>query len=174
MGLLELRPELVPVSHVREFLARNHYLGPVDRGIAWSDEFGVMVLAPPTSRRLPSDRWLELVRWCLVGTKNGGSQQFRRVRRWLLTALPSVTTIVSYSDPSRGHTGALYKACNWTWAPTWHRLRPPPSGNGDWGSGVQSVKDRWIYALRRDAGREEILRVKDDAILKRLDAQQGG
>ena len=37
-----------------------------------------------------------------------------------------VSTVVSYSDPSAGHTGSLYRACNWIWAPTWLRLRPPP------------------------------------------------
>lgn len=152
---------IVPVRRVAEFLEVNHYLGPTERGIAWQDEFGVMVWAAPTSRRLPHDRWLELVRWCLVGTKNGGSQQFARWRRWIVRARPDLTTLVSYSDPSQGHTGALYKACNWQWAPTWHRLYPPPSGNGDWGSGPQAVKDRWVFALRPDVDRAEILRVKD-------------
>lgn len=156
-----LRPEVVPVSHVADFLDKHHYLGAARRGIAWSDRFGVMVWAAPTSRYLPSTSWLELVRWCLVGERNGGSRQFRAVRRWLFLSFPEVTTLVSYSDPSQGHTGALYRACNWRWAPTWHRLFPPPSGNGDWGSGRQSVKDRWIYSLRQDPGRDEILRVKD-------------
>lgn len=168
--LTGLWPNVVPVDHVAEFLDRHHYLGASRRGIAWSDEFGVLVLAPPTSRRLPHDRWLELVRWCLVGAKNGGSQQFARVHRWVRTAYPNVTTLVSYSDPSQGHTGALYKACNWSWAPTWHRLRPPPSGNGDWGSGAQAVKDRWIYALRSDAQRAQIISVKDQAIVRKMHA----
>lgn len=75
-----------------------------------------------------------------------------------------VTTIVSYSDPSAGHDGALYRACNWLWAPTWQRLRPPPTGNGNWGSGAQAVKDRWVFLLRPDLGREEVLRLKDSAL----------
>ena len=158
----------VPVDLVNEFLNRNHYLGAIHRGIAWSDEFGVMVWANPTSRRLPQQTWLELVRWCLVGIPNGGTRQWRQVRRWLLEDFPHVTTAVSYSDPSRGHTGALYKACNWQWAPTWHRLRPPPTGNGNWGNGQQSIKDRWVFPLRPDAERPEIIRIKDQAILNRL------
>lgn len=141
-------PRVVPVQSVYDFLERRHYLGGTHRGIAWSDEFGVMVLANPTSRRLPHERWLEISRWCLLGVKNGGSQQWGRVRRWLLLTFPEVDTVVSYSDPSQGHTGALYKACNFVWSPTWHRLSPPPTGNGNWGSGPQSVKDRWIYQLR--------------------------
>jgi len=83
------------------------------------------------------------------------------VRPLLLAQFPEVTTCVSYSDPSVGHTGALYKACNWQWAPTWHRLKPPPTGNGSWdGQTQQSVKDRWIFRLRPDAQRADILRVK--------------
>jgi len=155
---------------VAAFLAARHYLGPVARGFAWSDEWGVLVLAKPTARRLPQDgTWLELVRWCLLGLKNGGSRQWKRVARTLKRENPALTTIVSYSDPSQGHTGALYKASGWMWAPTWHRLRPPPSGNGSWKNGQkQSVKDRWVYTLRADARRDEILRVKDEAIMKRL------
>jgi len=149
----------------------RHYLGPVNRGIGWSDDHGCLVLAKPTSRRLPQDgTWLELVRWCLTGTHNSGSLQWSAVSRWIKKNMPEVTTIVSYSDPGAGHTGALYRASNWTWAPTWHRLRPPPSGNGRWSAAAppQTVKDRWIYCLRKDQRRAEILRVKDAAIMKRM------
>lgn len=158
-----------PAASVASFLDGNHYLGASRRGFAWSDEFGVLVLAKPTSRRLPQDgTWLELVRWCLVGVKNGGSRQWRAVRAALVVDHPEITTVVSYSDPSAGHTGALYRACNWRWAPTWQRLRPPPTGNGRWNaSDVESVKDRWICDLAPDPRRDEILRVKDSAIVRR-------
>src|SRR5581483_9052253 len=64
----------VSSKSIAAFLAANHYLGPVARGFACSDEWGVLVLAKPTARRLPQDgTWLELVRWCLVGARNGGS-----------------------------------------------------------------------------------------------------
>lgn len=160
----------VPVGTVAHYLDELHYLGSTGRGFAWSDEFGVLVLAKPTARRLPQDgTWLELVRWCLEGIPNGGSQQWARVTRCLRAEEPAVTTVVSYSDPSVGHTGALYKACNFQWAPTWHRLYPPPTGNGSWRDGEpQSVKDRWVYPLRPDERRDELLRVKDG----RLDAPQ--
>ena len=156
---LLLPTDFLPVSAI---LDRDHYLGRAHRSrFTYDDDLGIMVWANPTSRRLPQDTWLELVRWCLVGRKNGGSMQWGRVRKILLVRFPEVTTCVSYSDPSAGHTGALYKACNWVWAPTWHRLKPPPSGNGSWdGKKTQSVKDRWVFPLRSDAGREEILRVK--------------
>lgn len=162
----ELRDEIVPVTNIASYLDANHYLGRARRGFAWSDEHGALVLASPTSRRLPSD-WLELTRWCLErGHPNGGSQQWARVRRWLL-ANHTATTVVSYSDPAQGHTGALYRACGWLWAPTWHRLRPPPSGNGSWtDDATQHVKDRWICPLRPDPRRPALLAVNDEALMR--------
>lgn len=157
---------IVPTANVAAFLDEHHYLGAARRGFAWSDEWGVLVLSAPTSRHLPSD-WLELSRWCLVGGKNAGSQQWAAVARWLRANHPT-TTVVSYSDPSVGHTGALYKACNWIWAPTWLRLRPPPSGGGSWdGKTMQVPKDRWVYPLRPDARRAEVLAVRDKSLVRR-------
>lgn len=158
-----------PTASVAHVLAEHHYLGSVRRGAAWRDEFGVIVVAAPTSRRLPT-RWLELARWCITSReKNAGSRQWASFARALRKARPDVTTIVSYSDPSAGHTGALYRACNWLWAPTWHRLRPPPTGNGAWTEGeAQSVKDRWVFLLADDAERAALLRVQDDSILARM------
>lgn len=159
---------IVPVSTVAAFLDAHHYLGRTSRGFAWSDEIGVIVLAPPTSRHLPGD-WLELSRWCIVSTeKNAGSRQWATVRRILLADFPAVTTVVSYSDPAAGHTGTLYRACNWRWAPTWHRLRPPPTGGGSWdGIHRQEPKDRWVDPLRPDARRSKILAVNDEALTRR-------
>jgi hypothetical protein len=81
-----------------------------------------------------------------------------------------VTTLVSYSDPSRGHTGALYRACNWEWWPTWHRLSPPPTGNGRWtaDSGIESVKDRWVFPVRGDSRRRNLLTVDPDQSARTL------
>ena len=159
-----MRQDTLPLDRLpaQAILESQHYLGRARRSkFVYQDELGVMVWANPTSRRLPQQTWLELSRWCLRGEKNDGSKQWGRVRRILLAKFPDVTTLVSYSDPSVGHTGALYKACNWSWAPTWHRLNPPPSGNGSWdGQRSQSVKDRWVFELRPDPDRAEILRVK--------------
>lgn len=105
---------------------RLHYLGSTKRvALEYADEFGYATFSNPTSRRLPQD-WLELNRWILLGRENGGSRQWARCVRWLREMAPDCTTIVSYSDPSVGHTGALYRACNFIAAPTWHRLAPPP------------------------------------------------
>ena len=132
---------------------RLHYLGQSERvRLEYADEFGFITFSNPTSRRLPQD-WLELNRWILLGKKNGGSQQWARAVRWLRTAAPTCTTVVSYSDPSVGHTGALYRACNFIAAPTWHRLVPPPTGNGTRSGKRQSVKDRWVFPILRDGRR---------------------
>ena len=158
---------IVPVSTVGLFLDAHHYLGRARRGFAWSDEAGVMVFASPTSRHLPSD-WLELSRWCIVSNEpNAGSQQWSAAIKAVRANHPT-TTIVSYSDPSAGHTGALYRACNWLPAPTWHRLRPPPSGGGSWdGITQQHPKDRWVFPLRFDARRAEALAIHDSALVRR-------
>lgn len=154
---------------VAALLDAQHYLGPSPRGEAWSDEFGAIVLGPPTSRNIPG-HWFELIRWCLLpGVKNAGSRQWAAMIRALRARHPEVTTIVSYSDPSVGHTGALYRACNWLWAPTWHRLRPPPTGNGAWIAGeAQSVKDRWVFCVRPDPQRAAILQIDDGGVLARF------
>jgi hypothetical protein len=153
---------------VTGILVEKHYLGPISRGTAWRDEFGVIIVAQPTSRRLPG-YWLELSRWCIVGDQeNAGSRQWAAFARELRSAFSTVTTVVSYSDPSYGHTGALYRACNWWWAPTWMRLRPPPSGGGSWdGETQESVKDRWVFPLRRDEDRVRLLTAQDAALLRR-------
>jgi hypothetical protein len=160
-------PRLVPVTEVVAMLDEHHYLGAPKRGVAWLDGFGCLVFANPNSRRLPQGRWLELIRWCLRGVPNSGSTQWAQVSDRFRELFPGLTTIISYSDPAAGHDGALYRACNWLWAPTWHRLRPPPSGNGNWGSGAQAVKDRWVFCLARDDERAKILNVRDSAICRK-------
>lgn len=82
----------------------------------------------------------------------------------------AVKTVVSYSDPSVGHTGALYRASGWLWAPTWHRLRPPPSGLGKWTKAGkrQAVKDRWVFPLLPDPSRAEALLLRDAALKRRF------
>jgi hypothetical protein len=158
-----------PPREVDAMLKASHYLGPTKRGWAWVDDFGCLVVAPPTSRRLPA-RWLDLTRWCITSrVESAGSRQWRWVKKALLEKFPEVTTIVSYSDPGVGHDGALYRACNWWWAPTWLRLRPPPTGNGCWGvkGQIKTPKDRWVFALRDDPARVPLLVAKDESILRR-------
>lgn len=152
---------------VDELLAERHYLGVCKRSkLVYRDCFGVLTFSAPASRHLPKD-WLELSRWCIVGGKNAGSMQWSAAVRWIRQHT-AATTIVSYSDPSQGHTGALYRACNWLWAPTWHRLRPPPTGGGAWdGATRQSPKDRWVFPLSIDTRRVQVLRIRESGLLRR-------
>lgn len=165
-------------AEANPLLTEHHYLGPLTVGghalIVMGEKHGRVVAAQvwrrPTSRRLPCDgSWIELSRWCLTSDagKNAGSRMHKYAVRLIRKALPEVTTLVSYSDPSQGHTGALYRACNWTWAPTWHRLRTPPSGNGMWRPGItQSVKDRWVFAVSPDSARRAALHIDDAAAIR--------
>lgn len=160
---------LIPHAWASDTLAQQHYLGPAARGFGWQSEEGVLVLSNPSSRRLPPWRWLELGRWCLTRQrKNDGSRQWALFARWARKHLASITTIVSYSDPGAGHSGGLYRSCGWLWAPTWLRLRPPPSGNGSWGEPAdgEGVKDRWVFLLRPDPEREQLLQIRDAAVLR--------
>lgn len=161
-------------------LSRHHYLGPLRSGARLTivgarcgEPVAAMMWKYPTSRALPSDgSWLELSRWCLTPAagENAGSRMHRWSIRLIREHLPDVTTLVSYSDPNHGHTGALYRACNWQWAPTWHRLRPAPSGHGDWGTGRQGVKDRWAFCVRPDARRADVLAVNDRGAVRHWQA----
>lgn len=168
---------VAPLREVNALLTERHYLGRISGGrliFGGYDPAGRLVAAQvwrtPTSRRLPSDgSWLELSRWCLTpeAGPNAGSRQHRAVTRLLRQTAPEVTTLVSYSDPSVGHTGALYRSCNWQWAPTWLRLRPPPTGNGNWGKDAkQSPKDRWVYLVRPDLRRSDVLSVRDNGAVR--------
>ena len=150
-----------------ELLAEGHYLGPSGRAAhTYRDDLGLLVFSAPASRHLPKE-WLELARWCITGGKNAGSMQWARCVRWLRKE-SAATTVVSYSDPSVGHSGALYRACNWLWAPVWHRIVPPPTGLGSWdGKTKQSVKDRWVYILKPDDARVSILRL-DESYIRRF------
>lgn len=170
--------DLGSTSEADPLLTEHHYLGPIGSGgtdmIVIGSIDGVVVAAQvwrrPTSRMLPSDgTWLELSRWCLTPAAgpNAGSRMHRHAVALIRSLRPTVTTLVSYSDPSQGHNGALYRACNWTWAPTWHRLRPPPTRGGTWdGATVQEVKDRWVFAVRRDLNRDDVLAIDDEAAIR--------
>lgn len=165
-------------GEINSILSGYHYLGPLKSGakklIVVGESDGQVVAGQvwklPTTRWLPNDgSWLELARWCLtpMAGPNAGSRNHKWAVRLIKELLPDVTTLVSYSDPAHGHTGALYRACNWQWRPAWQRLRPPPSGGGAWVTGQrQEPKDRWIFEVRPDDRRSTILSVKDPGAVR--------
>ncbi len=166
LPIFDVGPEVVfglgSLAEANGLLVGRHYLGPLPGaggarlivlGRLGTRVVGCMIWRHPSARYLPNDgSWLELSRWCLTADcgPNAGSRMHKAAVRLIREQLPEVTTLVSYSDPSVGHTGALYKACNWAWEPTWHRLSPPPTGAGDWGTGKQEPKDRWVFRVRKD------------------------
>lgn len=152
---------------IAETLDKNHYLGSKGARprLVYEDAHGIIVFSSPSSRYIPN-HWIELSRWCIL--ENGhGSVQWAAAKLWLLSQMPDLTTVVSYSDPSVGHTGSLYRACGWIWAPTWHVLRPPPTGGGTRGGKKQSPKHRYVYLLAPDDTREIALQLRDDSLKKR-------
>ncbi len=169
---------LTAAADVAELLRREHYLGPLNGGRLVmaarngdGDPVAALVWRRPTSRRMPTDgSFLELSRWCLTPAAgaNAGSRSHGAAVKLIRQLYPEVTTLLSYSDPSAGHRGELYRACNYLWAPTWHRLRPPPTGLGSWdGVTMQAVKDRWVYPIRRDARLGDVLAIRDAGALRR-------
>lgn len=170
--MTELRWRLGTIAEANPLLAEHHYLGPMKGGrlvvlggVKPGRVVACQVWRTPTSRRLPSDgSRLELSRWCLTpdAGENAGSKMHKAAVRLIRERHPEVVALVSYSDPSAGHTGALYRACNWVWRPAWNRLRPPPSRGGTWdGVTVQAVKDRWVFFLRPSAEAEAVVALDD-------------
>lgn len=151
----------------RQRLNQGHYLGAAGARarLIYQDEHGLIVFSAPSSRRLPQD-WIELSRWCLRDGGHG-SQQWRACLRWL-QGRTQASTVVSYSDPSVGHDGALYRACGWLWAPTWHALRPPPTGGGMRAGKAQAAKHRWVYLLTPDERRAAALDLRDETLARRF------
>jgi hypothetical protein len=152
--------ELGSLDDANPLLASAHYLGPTHRARLVVVQYvenavvAAQVWSLPTTRHLPADgSFLELARWCLTpdSGKNAGSRMHAFAVRAIRSTLPEVTTLVSYSDRAVGHTGSLYRACNWQWKPAWQRVSPPPSGSGSWdGVTRQEPKDRWVFVIRRD------------------------
>lgn len=182
LASVEWRP--VGLDSANALLERHHYLGPISGGrVILGGMLGhrlvaVQVWRHPTSRRLPTDgSWLELSRWCLTPGAGdyAGSRQHAAAVRHLRVAHPEATTLVSYSDPSAGHTGSLYRACNWLWAPTWLRLRPPPTAQGKWAAHrpAEAVKDRWVFPLRKDPRRGDVLAVNDPGAIRKFLTEAG-
>ncbi len=78
---------------------------------------GVCVFALPpreTSKRYGGETW-ELARLWLLDSipKNAETFFIGQAIKYIRINHPSVKTLVSYADPSAGHSGVIYKAANW-------------------------------------------------------------
>ena len=136
---------------VNRFLLRYHYM---HRGVpGWrcaltlrdrENELlirGVIVIGTPCSRVRMKDGYLEVTRLCAAGApKNAASYLLGHATRW---AKQHGYRLVSYSDPSVGHTGTVYRAAGF-------HLEGKTKG-GTWGnreghlSDAQLPKDVWVW-----------------------------
>ncbi len=76
----------------------------------------VIYSAPPkeTEKRYGGKTW-ELARLYLLDDvpKNAETWLISQSVKWIRRNNPEVCTLVSYADPSAGHSGTIYKAANW-------------------------------------------------------------
>lgn len=107
-----------------DLMIRRHYLGRWPGvcmcslalwrgGIA----LGVIVFSLPpreTTKRYGGTTW-ELARLWVEDAVPTNAETFliAKAVRFIKTHFPSVRFLVSYADPSVGHTGTIYKAANW-------------------------------------------------------------
>ena len=78
---------------------------------------GVIVYALPpreTNKRYGGETW-ELARLWLEDAvpKNAETYLIARSVRYIAQHFPQVKCLVSYADPSAGHSGVIYRAANW-------------------------------------------------------------
>ncbi len=69
---------------------------------------------PEVNKRYGGVTW-ELARLYLLDEvpRNGETWLIGQSVRWIKNHCPTVTFLVSYADPSAGHSGTIYKASNW-------------------------------------------------------------
>ena len=136
------------------WLKERHYLRSAPPGFVHvlevcegRERIGAMILGCPASRKIDCDRVLELNRMFLVdeAPKNSESQALSLMRRHVRTWLPTIRLLVSYSDPSVGHSGAIYEADGWapfgsTGKKSGYGWRSRPNRSND----PVTPKQRWV------------------------------
>jgi hypothetical protein len=108
-----------------EPLVRAHYLkrwpGVVVATLGmWKGPFlvGVIVFALPpreTAKRYRVRVAWELARLFVLDSEPFNSETWLmgKAVKWVKSTFPTVDMLVSYADPSAGHTGVIYRAANW-------------------------------------------------------------
>lgn len=133
---LQYRPRELVVSpcslrEIRSFIEANHYMGSIN-GVKVTQCFSVkregLLVGGLIFGQMATNAWrhygdsegatLELRRLFLVDAagKNSESRVVAFCIRWIKRNLPEVKRIVSYADPSRGHSGGIYLATNFRYA----------------------------------------------------------
>lgn len=139
---------------VLAWIKERHYLKSTPPGFVFVIEFmdgrtrvGAMQLGRPCSKSLDQDRILELNRMYFVdeAPKNTESQALGMMRRFVRTWYPNIRLLLSYSDPSAGHSGRIYEADGWarfgrTTSKSGYGWRSRPNRKDD----PVTPKDRWV------------------------------
>lgn len=118
---------VVPVSRAAvDSMIRQHYIGRwpgvcvlILAAVRDAVAIGTIVFALPpreTSKRYGGETW-ELARLWLADSvpKNAETWLIAKAVKYIKTNFPRVKTLVSYADPSVGHSGTIYKAANWSY-----------------------------------------------------------
>lgn len=126
---------------------------------AGGEYIGVIVFALPpreTNKRYCVSVCWELARLFIEdGTaKNAETWFMSRAIRYVQRNFPQVELLVSYADPSRGHTGTIYKAGNWIKAGRTDSERKSPRYDLKVGDKIYS---RWTHVP--DADLNKVIRV---------------
>lgn len=138
----------------KEWIAEMHYLKSTPPGFIHILEFtegkrliGAMLLGRPSSKAYDPDLILEVNRVYFVDDTppNVESQGLGMMRKHVRTWLPNIKLLISYSDPSRGHSGTIYLADGWcpfgmTTSKSGYGWRSRPNRKDD----PVTPKQRWV------------------------------
>ena len=113
---------------IKKFLSKYHYIGKIGRSSYTVAAFHQDVLIAcavfcyPTRMesavrlQLSQTELYELTRFCIhpvYQKKNFASWFLSRIIKQLATEKPKIKCLLSFADPTFGHTGTIYKAGNW-------------------------------------------------------------
>ena len=122
--------ELCPLSDIRQFVETNHYshsLNGVKISFCFSVKSSGCLVGAVVYGAMSTTAWkkfgkeeesvIELRRLVLLDSaeKNSESRVISFTLRWLKKNVPRLKIVVSYADPMHGHTGTVYRACNFVY-----------------------------------------------------------
>lgn len=115
----------VPLSEQKSFIL-SHYLGKrpaivtLSIGMFFKDEhvgMAIFSLPPKESAKMLGGKTWELSRLFIIDKlpKNSETWLIGSCIKFIKRNHPEIEYLISYADPSAGHSGTIYKASNWTY-----------------------------------------------------------
>ena len=107
---------------LKDWIAAHHYLQSCPPGFVHLYEFlegatliGGMLIGRPSAKEYDPDYILQLHRVFFIDQTERfvESQGLSMMRRYVRVWLPTIRGLLSYSDPTEGHRGAIYLADGW-------------------------------------------------------------